>query len=131
MGGVFAAALIAMPASPAAGQGGGVSSLARQQCARERADVGRRAFRKRYGQKRAMRVCAKRHRGRAAAALATATEDCQADLETFGTADFIDLYGDEPADSLDYAMSECLAEGVDEILNPEDSLDDDTDDEDE
>jgi hypothetical protein len=130
MGGVLISALLALPGGAAAGQNGQVSSLANQQCAQERADMGRKAFRKRYGPKRAMRACVKRHRGRVAAALGDASQDCQADLATFGPADFVDLYGDEPTDSVDYAMSECVAEGVDELLNPDDSIDDDeTDDE--
>ncbi len=121
------AAVFALPASAAAGQGGQVATLAGQQCAQERADVGRRVFRKRYGQKHAMRVCAKRHRARVSAAVGSASQDCQADLVDFGETDFIDLYGDEPNDSLDYAMAECVAEGVDEILNSDD-LDDGEDD---
>lgn len=129
IGGILAAAVLALPASAPAGQGGQVSSLAAQQCAQERAEIGKKAFHKRYGQKRTMRACARRYRGRVAAALATATQDCQAELSEIGDADFIDEYGDEPTDSVEYAMSECVAEDVDEILNPEDYVDDETDDE--
>jgi hypothetical protein len=129
IGGVLAAALLALPASAAAGQGGQVATLAGQQCAQERADVGRRVFRKRYGQKHTMRACARRHRARVSAAVGSASQDCQADLADFGETDFIDLYGDEPTDSLDYAMAECVAEGVDEILNSDDDVEDDTDEE--
>ena len=89
--------------------------------------MGKRAFRKRYGQKRTMRACAKRHREQVASAVGTATQDCQAELSEVGAADFIDEYGDELTDSVDYAMSECVAEDVDEILNPEDYVDDGTD----
>jgi hypothetical protein len=91
--------------------------------------VGKRVFRKRYGQKHAMRACARRHRARVTAAVGAASQDCQADLVDFGETDFIDLYGDEPTDSLDYAMAECVAEGVDEILNSDDDVEDDTDEE--
>ena len=129
MGGIFVAALVAAPASAAAGQGGQVSSLATQQCSQERAQIGKRAFHKRYGQKRTMRACARRYRGRVASALAAATQDCQAELSDIGDADFIDAHGDEPTDSVEFAMSECVAEDVDEILNPEDYVDDETDDE--
>ncbi|HEY6654181.1 MAG TPA: hypothetical protein VI028_08645 [Solirubrobacterales bacterium] len=122
------AALLALPASAAAGQGQ-VATLAGQQCARERAEVGKRVFRKRYGQKHTMRVCAKRHRARVSAAVGSASQDCQGDLADFGETDFIDLYGDEPTDSLDYAMAECVAEGVEEILNSDDDVEDDTDEE--
>ena len=123
------ASLLALPTSAAAGQGGQVATLAGQQCAQERADLGKRVFRKRYGQKHPMRACAKRHRARVSAAVGSASQDCQADLADFGEADFIDLYGDEPTDSVDYAMAECVAEGVDEILNSDDDVEDDTDEE--
>jgi hypothetical protein len=129
IGGILVAAVFALPASAAGGQGGQVATLAGRQCAQERAEVGRRVFRKHYGQKHAMRVCAKRHRARVSAAVGSASQDCQADLVDFGETDFIDLYGDEPNDSLDYAMAECVAEGVDEILNSDDDVEDDTDEE--
>jgi hypothetical protein len=128
IGGILAAGLLAIPASPAAAQGGQVGALAAQQCAQERASIGRKAFRKRYGAKHTMRSCAKRNRARVASALATAGQDCQAELSDDGPEDFIDTYGDEPTDSVDYAMDECVAEDVDEILNPEDYVDDTEDD---
>jgi hypothetical protein len=128
IGGILVAGLLALPASPAAGQGGQVATLAAQQCAKERSSIGKRAFRKRYGAKHTMRSCAKRNRARVASALATAAQDCQAELADLGQADFIDEYGDEPTDSVDYAMSECVAEDIDEILNPEDYVDDGEDD---
>jgi hypothetical protein len=53
-----------------------------------------------------MRACARRHRARVTVAVGAASQDCQADLADFGETDFIDLYGDEPTDSLDYAMAE-------------------------
>jgi hypothetical protein len=125
---MLVAVALAFSASAAAGQGGQVSSLTAQQCGQERADIGKKAFRKRYGQKRTMRACAKRHRGQVATALSTAAQDCQAELSELGVADFIDEHGDEPTDSVDYAMAECVAEDVDETLNPEDYVDDDEDD---
>jgi hypothetical protein len=128
MGGILVAALLAVPASAVAGQGGQVSTLAAQQCAQERASIGKKAFRKRYGRKRTMRACAKRNRVHVASAVASANQDCQAELAELGEVNFIDEYGDEPTDPLDYAMDECVAESVDEILNPEDYVDDDTDD---
>jgi hypothetical protein len=130
IGGILPAPPLALPATAAAGQGGQVLSLSAEQCAQERADIGKKAFRKRYGQKHTMRTCAKRHRGEVASALSTATQDCQAELSEVGAADFIDEYGDEPTDSVDYAMSECVALEVDEILNPEDYVDDGTDEDD-
>ena len=58
IGGIAAAALLALPAGAAASQGGQVTSLTAQQCAQEKADIGKRAFHKRYGPRHAMRVCA-------------------------------------------------------------------------
>jgi hypothetical protein len=127
IGGILVAGLFAFSAGPAAAQGGQVASLAHQQCAQERADIGKRAFRKRYGAKHTVRACAKRHRSQVATALATAAEDCQAELSDIGPGDFVDEWGDEPTDSVDYAMSECVAEDVDEILNPQDYVDDEDD----
>jgi hypothetical protein len=128
IGGILVAGLLALPASPAAGQGGQVSTLAAQQCAQERASIGKKAFRKRYGAKHTMRACAKRNRGQVVAATRSANQDCQDELADIGEADFIEEWGDEPTDSVEYAMSECVAEGVDEILNPEDYVDDEEED---
>jgi hypothetical protein len=47
IGGILVAALLALRASEAAGQGRQVATLAGQQCAQERADLGKRVFRKR------------------------------------------------------------------------------------
>ena len=127
IGGILVAGLLALPASPAAGQGGQVATLAAQQCAKERGSIGKRSFRKKYGAKHTMRSCAKRNRARVVSAVATAGQDCQAELSELGVADFIDEYGDEPTDSVDYAMDECIAEDIDEILNPEDYVDDEDD----
>jgi hypothetical protein len=129
--GVFlVASVLALPAGAAAAQGGQVPSLVAQQCAQERAAVGRKAFRKRYGQKRTMRSCVRRNRARVAAVVGTAAEDCQAELSDLGETDFIDEYADLGLDSVDTAMNECIAEDVDQLLNPDDYVDDDgTDDE--
>ncbi len=124
IGGLLLAALLALPATAAAGQGGQVSSLAAQQCAQERGTSGRKAFRKKYGPKRAMRACVKRNRARVAAAVGTAAEDCRAELSDLGETDFVDEYADLGVDSVDTAMEECIAEDVDELLNPDDVDDD-------
>ena len=124
IGGIAAAALLARPAGAAAAQGGQVASLTAQQCNQERAALGRKAFRKRYGARHTMRACAKRTRPQVAAALDTAAADCQDELAQGGGADFIDSYGEDPTDSIDNAMAECVAEDADQILNPEDYVDD-------
>jgi hypothetical protein len=131
-GGIFVAAITAglllIPAGAAAGQGGQVNSLAAQQCAQERATTGKKAFRKKYGAKRTMKSCMKRTRPQVAAALPSANGDCQSELAEIGTAEFIDEYGEDETSSLDDAMTECVAEDVDVILNPDDGTDDTTDD---
>jgi hypothetical protein len=124
IGGIAAAALIALPAGAAAG-GGQVNSLTAQQCAQEKADIGKKAFRKRYGAKHTMRNCAKRTKAQVAAALGTANADCQQELAENGSTEFIDDYGSDDTDTLGDAMSECMAEDVDQILNPDDYVDDD------
>jgi hypothetical protein len=127
IGGIAAAALIALPAGAAAKQGGQVESLAAQQCNQERADIGKRAFLKKYGPKHTMRACVKRTRPRVTAVMGTAAGDCQDELAESGTAEFIDDYGDDATDSIDNAMDECIAEDVDLILNPDDYFDDEDD----
>ena len=74
-----------------------------------------------------MRVCAKRTRPQVADALVTAGSDCKDELAQIGPADFIDEYADDPAD-LSGAMDECVAEDVDQILNPQAHTDDGSDD---
>jgi hypothetical protein len=128
IGGIAAAALLALPAGAAASLGGQVTSLTAQQCAQEKADIGKRAFHKHYGAKHAMRACARRTRGQVAAALGTAASDCQDELAQNGSGDFIDEYGEDVTDTVDNAMTECIAEDADQILNPEDYVDDGGDD---
>jgi hypothetical protein len=127
IGGIAAAALLALPAGAAASQAGQVNSLTAQQCAQEKADIGKKAFRKRYGAKHTMRNCAKRTKPQVAAALNTASSDCQAELAESGLAEFIDDYGEDATDTLDNAMAECISEDADQILNPEDYEDEDDD----
>ena len=130
-GGISVAAIAAgllLPAGAAASQSGPVNSLAAQQCAQERATMGKKAFRKRYGAKRTMKSCMKRTRPQVAAALPSANSDCQSELAEIGATEFIDEYGEDETSSLDDAMTECVAEDVDVILNPDDGDDDTADD---
>ena len=129
-GGILVAALLVLPTSAAARQGSQVDTLSAQQCAQERSAVGKKSFRKRYGAKHTMRTCVRRHRAQVAGAVQVATQDCQDELATEDPATFIDDYGQDPTDSLDNAMTECVAEGADAILNPDtgnDTSDDGTD----
>jgi hypothetical protein len=128
IGGIAAAALLALPAGSAASLGGQVPSLTAQQCSQERAAIGRKAFRKHYGDRHTMRACAKRTRPQVAAALNTANSDCQDELAQNGVDEFIYDYGGDATDTVDNAMAECVAEDADQILNPDDYVDDGSDD---
>lgn len=124
IGGIAAAALLALPAGAAASPGGQVTSLTAQQCAQKKADIGKKAFHEKYGAEHAMRACARRTRPQVAAALGTAGSDCQDELAQNGSADFIDEYGEDVTDTVDNVISECIAEEADQILNPQDYVDD-------
>jgi hypothetical protein len=125
IGAVAVVALLALPSGAAARQGRGVESLAVQQCQQERHDIGHRAFGKKYG-KAGMKACIKRTRGAVVSATQQAQQACQAELAQEGQQAFIDEYGSDSTGS--DAMDECVAEGVDGALNPDDSTDDTTDD---
>jgi hypothetical protein len=130
IGVVAALALLALPAAASANGGQGnpqVTGLAAQQCAQERSDIGKRAFRKKYGAKRTMRSCVRRTQPQVSAVVPAANTDCQDELASETPADFIDEYGDDPSTPLADAMAECIAEDVDQILNPQDYVDDGTD----
>ena len=127
IGGILVAALLACPANAAAGQGGQVASLAAQQCAQQKSEVGKKAFRKRYGAKHTMRNCIRRNRAKAASTLNTAAEECEQELAENGPAEFILDYAlDE--DSVENAMSECIADTVDDTIDLGDIGDDDGED---
>ena len=129
--GAFAvAALLALPtgaAAKGAPSGSQITPLAAQQCATERADLGKKAFRKKYGAKHTMRTCAQQVLPQVNAAVPTANGDCADELAQIGQADFIDEYGVDASTPLADAMTECVAEDVDQILNPQDYVDGTTD----
>jgi hypothetical protein len=130
IGGIAAAAFIAaLPAGASASNGGGqANGLAAQQCAQEKADIGKKAFRKRYGDRHPMKTCARRTLPEVVKAVDTANQDCVDELAEDGVADFIDTYGDDVTTPVDVAMNECVAEAADEILNPDDYEEVDEDD---
>jgi hypothetical protein len=125
IGGILVAASLALPVGAAAAQGGPVASVAAQQCAQQRATIGKKAFRKRYGARHTMPNCVRRNRANAASVLSTAADECQQELAENGPDEFIlDYAFDE--DTVENAMSECVAESVDELLDPgDDSGDED------
>jgi len=127
-GGMLVAALLLLPVSAAASQNGPVNGLGAQYCAQERATIGKKAFHKKYGAKHTMRSCVRRNHKFVVAAIRVANQDCQDELAMTGDVGFIDEYGDDPTDSLDSAMQECVAEEIDTILSPDTGEDDGTDD---
>ena len=127
IGGTIAALLLALPVVAVAKQSGPVATVAAQQCAQERVDLGKKAFHKRYGEKHTMRNCIRRTRPKVAAAVISATENCQQELAQSGPAQFIlDYAWDE--DTVEDAMSECMDLTLDDLLAPDDSGDDESDD---
>jgi hypothetical protein len=130
IGGLALVALLALPAGASAKAAHGsdqVTGLAAQQCGQERSDIGKRAFRRKYGVKRTMQSCVRRTEPQVSAAVPTATSDCQDELAAETPADFIDEYGDDASTPLADAMTECVAEDVDQILNPDAYVEDPTD----
>jgi hypothetical protein len=125
---MIAAVLLVLPAVAAAKETGPVTTMAAQQCAQERVDLGKKAFHKRYGPKHTMRNCIKRTRPKVAAAVISATEGCQQELSQNGPDQFIlDYAWDE--DTVENAMGECIDLSMDDLLAPDDTGDDESDDE--
>jgi hypothetical protein len=122
-------ALLGMPSAGAAKQRGkSADKLATATCAQERKQVGRSAFAKKYGERRAMRSCIRRARGKVKAAVTQATSACEQELAVLGWSQFVDTYGSDETGA--DAFAECVADEVDEVLDPaaevvgEDEVDD-------
>src|ERR1700730_5020893 len=81
-----------VPASaPAKTSPGTPRAVASQTCQSERAGVGRKTFRHRYGA-RSMRVCIRRHVPDANRAVSDATAQCNLDLQVNGETGFLDSW---------------------------------------
>ncbi|MGZ5335522.1 MAG: hypothetical protein ACXWZ6_08790 [Solirubrobacterales bacterium] len=91
------AALVAP--GPAAASDGLVRALAASECSELKQDLGRKAFRKRFGRK-PMRACVKRGRPAARRAVAAATTECRAELDGWG----LDLFLEDWS-----SFEECVA----------------------
>jgi hypothetical protein len=122
-------ALLALPSAGAAkGAGKSADKLAAGTCIKERKQIGRTAFAKRYGERRAMRACIRRSRGKVKAAVTQATTACEQELAVLGWLEFVHLYGSDEIGA--DAFAECVADEVDEVLDPaaevvgEDEVDD-------
>ena len=96
------AALFALPAASASGATL-VGTLAADACAAEKADLGKKAFKKRYGAKKPMKACIKRAKPQARAAVDEATDECLWELEEYGDEEFYAEWGTFSACVEDYA----------------------------
>jgi hypothetical protein len=124
---------LVLPASAAAKAGGKpVDRLAAQACAKERQQIGKAAFRKKYGERATARACVRRTRKRVKAALRDATAECLAELAEIGPAEFAEDYGSDESGS--DAFAECVDDTAALDLEPDDEGDfseDDSSDDDE
>jgi transposase len=129
--GAFAAILLlALPASAAAKPGGkSVDRLATQACAKERKQLGRSAFLKKYGERAPARACLRRARNRAKAALRDASNECLAELAEIGPAEFAEDYGTDETGS--DAYEECVELTASASLDPDEGYEEYEDEEEE
>jgi hypothetical protein len=75
-------------AASAAGPAGLTASIAAADCTREKAKVGKRAFRKHFGERRPMVRCIAATAPAARRAITVATNACQAELDEWGLEEF-------------------------------------------
>ena len=86
---IAAVALLAMPSAAAAKPGNGLGKATGRACADERREIGKEAFREKYG-KQAMRNCKRETLGDA---VRNAAQECKSDLEELGADGFREEYG--------------------------------------
>jgi hypothetical protein len=116
---VTCVALLATSASaPAAAS---VDRLAASTCAKERKANGRKAFTKKYGERRSMQTCIRRSRAKVGSAQRQAEQECADELAEVGFAEFAEDYGSDETGS--DAMANCIADTIDFILDPSDDAD--------
>jgi hypothetical protein len=113
-----ATALLAMPVSaPAKAAEKSVDRLSTQACAKERKQLGKSAFLKKYGERAPARACHRRARNRAKAALRNASNECLAELAEIGPAEFAEDYGTDETGS--DAYEECVELTASANLDPD------------
>jgi hypothetical protein len=108
---LVATLVLVLPASAAAKAGGKpVDRRAAQACAKERKQIGRSAFLKKYGNRQPARACVRRARNRVRAALRAAESECLAELAEIGPAEFAEDYGSDEtgSDALEQCINETL-----------------------
>ena len=84
---VLPGAAPARPTATASGANLG-NDLANDACALEKSEIGKRAFRKRYGTKKPMKACVKQAKPDARKAVGEATDECLLELQEFGSEEF-------------------------------------------
>ncbi len=101
-------------------------TAAAELCRAELADDGRKAFQKRYGERKPIKTCVARNRGTARRAVGSAHAACAFELADWGADDFIGVYAISE-DSVDQAYAECVDETTLELLgSPYEEADEDT-----
>ena len=110
--------LLVLPSAGAAKPGGkSVDRMAAQACAQERKQIGKSAFRKKYGERATSRACVRRTRNRVKAALRGASDECLTELAIVGAAEFAEDYGSDESGS--DAFEQCVDETAEFLLDPE------------
>jgi hypothetical protein len=111
--------VMVLPASAAAKAGGKpIDRRAAQACAKERKQIGRSAFLKKYGNRQPARACVRRTRNRVRAALHAAESECLAELAEIGPTEFAEDYGSDETGS--DALEQCINETLGLYLDPDD-----------
>lgn len=110
---ICAAVLVTPAASAKAGE---VDKLAASTCADERKALGRKAFTKKYGERRTMHSCIRRSRVKVRNAQRQAERNCGYELMEVGLEVFIEDYGSD--DTGTDAMANCIADWLDYLLEP-------------
>jgi transposase len=122
--------MLVLPASSAAKAGGKtVDRLAAQACAKERKQIGKSAFLKKYGERAPARACLRRSRSKVKAALRDASSECLAELAEIGPAEFAEDYGTDETGS--DAFEECVELTASASLDPDEEYEEYEDDEEE
>jgi hypothetical protein len=93
-----------------------VDKLAASTCAKERKAIGRKAFTKKYGERRSMQHCIRRTRARVRAAQQQAEQECADELAEEGFSQFAEDYGSDETGS--DAMANCIADVTAFNLDP-------------
>ncbi len=93
-----------------------VDKMAAATCAKERKAIGRKAFTKKYGERRSVQSCIRRSRVKVRAAQQQAEQECADELAESGLEQFAEDYGSDETGS--DAMANCVADTTEFNLEP-------------